>query len=490
MDGEALPTMLFNSFEFALFFPIVTVVYFILPHRFRWAWLLAASCGFYMFFKPIYILILLFTIVIDYYAALWIASTPEKKTRQALLIASLAANLGILMVFKYYDFFASTVNYYLGYTGQSEGWPLLDILLPIGLSFHTFQAMSYTIEVYRGHQQPERHFGLYALYVMFYPQLVAGPIERPQHILPQFYEEKKVDYGRIQSGLRYILWGLFKKCVIADRLSLAVDSVYNNPYAPWSGLSVVLATILFALQIYGDFSGYSDIAVGTARVMGFNLMPNFRQPYFSQSVSEFWTRWHISLSTWFRDYVYIPLGGNRAGWLRTSVNLYIVFLLSGLWHGANWTFVVWGALHGSFLVMSWWIKNSGRRLPSIPPSVKTLLTFLCISLAWVYFRADSMATAHHLLERMFRFDKGYLTLAQAEANGLGMTYLGLPFWKFCLTVGTGFGFLYLDKALADGLKQRFLEMPTAIRWGGYYILMAAILLCGVFETHPFIYFQF
>ncbi|MGH8046042.1 MAG: MBOAT family O-acyltransferase, partial [Chthoniobacterales bacterium] len=327
--------MLFNSFQFALFFPIVVVLYYLAPFAWRWAILAAASCYFYMAFVPAYILILLGVIVIDYTAGLLIE--PRKGwARKALLGTSLFANVGLLAYFKYFNFLTSNVHSLAQAIGWNYPQQILNVILPIGLSFHVFQSMSYTIEVYRGTERAERHFGIYALYVLFFPQLVAGPIERPQNLLHQFRKHHRFDYDRAVSGLRLILIGLFKKVVIADRLALVVDSVYANP-AQHSSLELLLGTYFFAFQIYCDFSGYSDIARGAARLLGFELMVNFNAPYLARSVADFWRRWHISLSTWFRDYVYVPLGGNRLGAWRQAINLFVVFLLSGLWHGSAWT---------------------------------------------------------------------------------------------------------------------------------------------------------
>ena len=303
---------------------------------------------FYMAFVPVYLLILLFTIAIDYCAGLLIEAAPGSR-RKLYLAMSLVANVGVLAVFKYYSFFIGNANALLYWGGSEAALPLLRVVLPIGLSFHTFQAMSYTIEVYRRHQKAERHFGIFALYVLFYPQLVAGPIERPQNILPQFHQKQYFDYNRVVSGLQLMAWGLFKKVVIADRLALLVNEVYNTP-THYQGLPLLVATVFFSVQIYCDFAGYSDIALGSARVMGFDLMTNFSRPYFSRSLPEFWRRWHISLSTWFKDYVYLPLGGNRVALPRACFNLFFVFIISGLWHGASWTFIIWGALHGAYLV--------------------------------------------------------------------------------------------------------------------------------------------
>ncbi len=342
--------MLFNSLHFAFFFVFVTALYFILPHKFRWFLLLISSCYFYMAFVPVYILILGFTIVIDYFAGIYIEKSIGKQ-RKLLLILSLVANIGILAIFKYYNFFNDNFSFLLQSFGVTNPIPALTILLPIGLSFHTFQAMSYTIEVYRGNQNAEKHFGIYSLYVMFYPQLVAGPIERPQNLLYQFREKHDFDYKRVTDGLKLMAWGLFKKVVIADRLAIISNQIFTD-VEDYHGFGALIGAVIFSFQIFCDFSGYSDIALGAAQVMGFKLMENFRRPYFSQSISEFWKRWHISLSTWFKDYLYISLGGNRVSIPRWYFNLFFVFLVSGFWHGASWTFIIWGALHGFYLVFA------------------------------------------------------------------------------------------------------------------------------------------
>ncbi len=478
--------MLFNSLEFALFFPIVTILFFLLPHKFRWLLLLLASCFFYMFFKPIYILILILTIVIDYFAGIWIEKTVNKKHRKRLLLLSIFVNVGILVVFKYYNFLADNFNIVMDTLHTKGKIPMLNIILPIGLSFHTFQAMSYTIEVYRGNQKAEKHFGIYALYVMFYPQLVAGPIERPQNILHQFHEEKKFEINRFKSGLKLILWGLFKKVVIADRLAIAVDSIYNHPFENWSGLVVIIATVFFSIQIYCDFSGYSDIAIGTARCMGFNLMVNFNQPYFSKSISEFWSRWHISLSTWFKDYIYIPLGGNRVRPIRLYLNLLIVFIISGIWHGANITFIIWGALHGFFLIGSL-ILNSKYQI-KINKYLNILFTFSLVCLTWIFFRANNITEAKHLFLSIFNFNQDYFLLNKADLHGLPDTYLGLPLWRFLLTLLIIPLFFILE--IMKNKKDYFYSLPFYIRWIIYYFMIFSLIFFGVYKTGQFIYFQF
>ncbi|HXB11221.1 MAG TPA: MBOAT family O-acyltransferase, partial [Bacteroidia bacterium] len=355
--------------------------------------LLAASCYFYMAFVPIYILILGFTIVIDYFAGIFIESTEGKK-RKLYLICSLVANIGVLALFKYYNFLNDNLTLLLGHLHVNNPIPILKILLPIGLSFHTFQAMSYTIEVYRGKQKAERNFGMYSLYVMFYPQLVTGPIERPQNLLPQLKAEHPFDSANVTSGLRLIAWGLFKKVVIADRLAILVDNVYSRPHH-YNGISLVIATLFFTYQIYCDFSGYTDIAIGAARVMGIKLMQNFNNPFQAKSLPEFWTRWHISLSTWFRDYLYIPMGGNRVAVPRHLFNLFFVFLIGGLWHGAHWTFIAWGALHGFYLIFGFLTKKPREKISTAMgiqnfSIIAILTTFGLVSYACIFFRADSI----------------------------------------------------------------------------------------------------
>jgi D-alanyl-lipoteichoic acid acyltransferase DltB (MBOAT superfamily) len=342
--------MLFNSLSFLIFFLIVSSVHFALPHRFRWILLLAASCFFYMCFIPIYILILAATIAVDYAAGILIERTPNPARKKAYLIMSIVSVCAILFVFKYFNFFNNNLAALARVLHWNYPMKTLRLILPIGLSFHTFQSLSYVFEVYRGRQPAEKHFGIYSLYVMYFPQLVAGPIERPQNLLHQFKEVKRFDWQRVCNGVSLSLWGLFKKVVVADSLAIYTDTIYNNS-RQHTGTSLLLATYFFAIQIYCDFSGYSDIARGISRIYGIELMNNFETPYFAKSISEFWSRWHISLSTWFRDYVYIPLGGNRVSLPRNMFNIAVVFLISGLWHGANWTFVIWGALHGIYYLV-------------------------------------------------------------------------------------------------------------------------------------------
>ena len=483
--------MLFNSLAFFLFFPIVTAIYFALPHRWRWLHLLLASCYFYMFFVPVYVLILAGTIVIDYFAGILISGA-EGRRRRLYLMASLAANLGVLAFFKYYNFLNATLLQLTGAVGAEWPLPFLGILLPIGLSFHTFQAMSYTIEVYRGHQAPERHFGIYALYVMFYPQLVAGPIERPQHLLPQFHQPHHFSSVNARAGLQLMLLGLCKKVVVADTVAPVVNAVYAAP-GNHGALALAGATALFAVQIYADFSGYSDIARGAARVMGFDLMVNFNRPYLARSVSEFWKRWHISLSTWFRDYVYVSLGGNRVSYPRWQANLLLTFLLSGLWHGASWTFVIWGGINGLYLVTSNWTAGARIRLvrwlrldrvPVIHASMQVTFVFLIVCVAWVFFRASSIHDARTILSTMASGDG-----LNPRAALMSLSAAGLQLPTLMLAAALAAGLLLFDFAVEHRLSPDWFDRrPIWVRWGAYYAGIALIL--ALLGEQQFIYFQF
>ncbi|MSQ79658.1 MAG: MBOAT family protein [Flavobacteriaceae bacterium] len=475
--------MLFNSLHFVVFFLMVTPLYWLMPHRGRWAMLLAASCYFYMVFRPEYILILSLTIGVDYYAGLRIHKA-EGKQRKIWLGFSLVSTCLILCVFKYFDFIGQNINVLFGAVGWEKSFPLLEIMLPIGLSFHTFQSLSYVIEVYRGKQQPEKHFGIYSLYVMFYPQLVAGPIERPQNLLHQFRERKQLSPAFISEGLMLILWGFFKKLCIADRLGEYVEVVFNDPAAA-SGTETLLAIWFFAIQIYCDFSGYSDIAIGTAKCMGFSLSPNFNRPYAALSLRDFWNRWHISLSSWFRDYVYIPLGGNKSGIRRHIINLMLTFILSGLWHGARWNFVAWGALHGVFMVLS--IAGTGKREAERRPFPLRGLgawffTFNLVCLLWVFFAAKSIGQAVEVLK------------------GLGHTYsISFPFGSrfeivtdLLIALPLLFILFFSEWKLGSNPLYSFTQNKSLSKqWGWAWALGFLILCFGAFtKTQTFIYFQF
>lgn len=485
--------MLFNSVTFLVYFPIVTALYFLLPHAHRWTLLLGASCIFYMAFIPVYILILAFTIVVDYAAGILIASATGT-ARKAFLVLSIISNLGVLSVFKYFNFFNANLAGLAHFLGWNYPILALEIILPIGLSFHTFQAMSYTIEVYRGRQEPEHHFGIFALYVLFYPQLVAGPIERPQNLLPQFREQHAFDPREVTAGLQRILWGMFKKVVIADNLALLVNRVYAAPEVH-VGFPLLLATLAFPFQAYCDFSGYSDIAVGSARVMGFRLRENFDRPYFSPSLGELWRRWHISLSSWFRDYLYIPLGGSHASRTRRCLNLCFVFVLCGLWHGAAWTYVVWGALHGVYMAASVATEGIRARLSEsfrlrrlapfrkgspVHTALWTVVTFGFFTFSLVAFRASSLQEAGYILTHMsFTGGIAYAGYWVGWKKALGVALVAAAFVALIETIGK-------NRALRDTL----LEQPMLVRWSAYASAAWVMMNYGAIDELPFIYFQF
>ncbi len=393
--------MLFNSLEFLLFFAIVCILFFSLPNRFRWALLLGGSYIFYMSWEADYAILLAFLTLFNYYAVHYMDKAGSAGRKKTILVLTIASDVGVLFWFKYLNFFAGSVKAALQHFGVAITVPVFSILLPVGISFFTFKILNYVIDVYRGTIKPERRLGLFALFVSFFPQLIAGPIDRAAKLLPQFSHTHDFDYRRVKDGLTLMLWGFFQKLVIADNLSVLVDRVFKNPYQ-YEGLSLALAAIFFTFQIYCDFSGYSDIAIGIAQVFGYTSMNNFERPYFSRSVPEFWRRWHISLSSWFRDYLYIPLGGNRVAMPRWYINLFIVFLVSGLWHGANWTFVAWGALHGLFCIASAATGNLRKKLvtatgmdkiPAFHKGMQILVTFCLVSLAWIFFPANTNSHA-------------------------------------------------------------------------------------------------
>jgi alginate O-acetyltransferase complex protein AlgI len=479
--------MLFNSFEFAIFFPTVCLLYFNLPYRLRTPLLLVASCGFYMAFIPSYILILFVTILIDYYAGLYLIRVPQQHKKLLLWISIIATCL-VLFIFKYFYFFTHSFIGLAGLFGWTLQDPALRIILPIGLSFHTFQSLSYVIEVYRGNQQPERDFITYATYVMFFPQLVAGPIERPQNLLSQFREAHNFEYSSTVSGLKQMAWGFFKKLVIADRLALYVNDVYHDP-TQYNGLQLTIATIFFAYQIYCDFSGYSDIALGSARILGFRMMTNFNDPYSSQSISEFWRRWHISLSTWFRDYLYIPMGGNRVNLPRRQFNILLTFAVSGLWHGANWTYVAWGTLNGLYLILGTYTQEYRDKLfdafgirntSSLRTITKIATTFGLTCLAWIIFRANTLQDAWYILSHFYKnWDISAISTPQFLLRQLPVALIAVA------TLECVQWFRRHPEVTSN-----FPPLPMPARWLAYIAAILLILLFGVFRSNQFIYFQF
>ncbi|MEO8710891.1 MAG: MBOAT family O-acyltransferase [Parafilimonas sp.] len=434
-----------------------------------------------MDFIPIYILVLAFTIVVDYFAGILIERSTGAK-RKWFLRMSIVANVGILGFFKYFNFFNDNISFFLKLFDFTNPVSDVSFILPIGLSFHTFQAMSYTIEVYKGNQKSERNFGIYALYVMFFPQLVAGPIERPQNIIHQFYEPKKFDYDRVVAGLKIILWGFFKKLVIADRLSIYVNAVYGNP-THHSGKTLFIATIFFWFQIYCDFSGYSDIAIGSAKVMGYNLMENFRRPFFGGSISGIWNRWHLSLYTWFRDYIYSPLARKAR---RNKVKLFgyivLIFLLSGLWHGANWTYVIWGGFSGLSIVVERIYKDKVKPKKYIAKGWLlfwgTIISFFVTSISALFFRSASVSDALYISKAIFSMKSGALFKGSPPIN----------FLYYLLVVAILLSVEFCQEYLPN--IKLINNKYVVIRYTGYVIILMIILMIGVFNGSQFIYFQF
>ncbi len=477
--------MIFTTFQFVIFYVVVFGLYFLLPRSARHPLLLAASYYFYMCSVPWYLTVIIAITLIDFFTGIKMEEARSHAVKRFYLILSLVSNLGILITFKYAAFFASNINDVLGI-----GLPVLKLILPLGISFHTFQAVSYSVEVYRGRVPAERSLMRYSLYVAFFPQMVAGPIERPGNLLTQFHTDHTLNYDRFRSGLQMVLWGLFKKVAVADLVAPVVSTVYAAP-EQFSGPVLILATVLFAVQIYGDFSGYTDIAIGVARMMGYDLMINFRQPYFSKSVGEFWRRWHISLSTWFRDYLYIPLGGSRAGPLHRHVNIFIVFLVSGFWHGANWTFLAWGALHGFYLVVGSLtepirarigVALGLKRLGPVLAISQVLTTFALVTIAWVFFRAANIHDAVHIIKTMPNWSGFHLT---------DIFTLGLPRFEMAL-VPVMISTVIVTEWL-QAYKPAFIIRLWSLRpfrWLCYFACGFAIIFFGVFEKIEFIYFQF
>lgn len=480
--------MLFNSYSFLVFFPIVVGIYFLLNPKLRWILLLVSSYYFYMCWNVNYIILIFASTVIDYFAGIGIYRTSKKLNKLVLLSLSLISNLGILFTFKYYGFFSKSTENLLDVFNIAYHFPELDILLPVGISFYTFQTLSYTIDIYRGITIPERHFGRFALYVSYFPQLVAGPIERSYQLLPQLRNFIDLNYSNVRDGLVLMTFGFFKKVVVADRLAEYVNLVYNNP-GEYGGFSSLIATYFFSFQIYCDFSGYSDIAIGAALVMGVRLMTNFSQPYFSRNIGEFWSRWHISLSTWFRDYLYIPLGGNRVGKGRWYFNLLFVFIVSGLWHGAGWNFVIWGFLHGIYLVFTSIFSSPGignseskdRKKPSpIRQIFQIVLTYHLVLFGWVFFRSSNYEDALLILNNIRNF--GF------DTSGINLFRFPIDFSLSIILIGVLMIVEYLQ--VYKNLNHRLASLP----WVGKFILLmvgfGSILLLGKFEGADFLYFQF
>lgn len=475
--------MTFNSPEFLIFLAVVFFTYWVLNLKYQNLFLVLASYIFYGWWDWRFLALMFISASVDYLAGLFLEKTDNEKKRKYILSSALTANLVILGFFKYYNFFVSSFQNGLGTLGiPMQSLTTLSIILPVGISFYTFQSMSYSIDVFRRTVRPTRDFVAFTAYVSFFPQLVAGPIERASNLLPQFQARRRFDYAVAAEGLRQMLWGFFKKIVIADNLGMVVEKIYGNVYGA-SSWELLVATFFFAFQIYCDFSGYSDIATGTARLFGFRLMRNFAYPYFSTNIIQFWKRWHISLSTWFRDYVYIPMGGSKVNLWKYARNVLTVFIVSGIWHGANWTFVAWGAIHGAYFLPLAVSKNSNRYkearedMPSLKNLHRIIFTFFLVLFAWVFFRAKNIGEAVYILGKI-----------------ISTGFLAFP----------GFSALYPKRLVIIGIlifaewisrnKQHPLigleRLPKIFRFGLYYAIIFAIFFFGNFGSLPFIYFQF
>ncbi len=536
--------MLFNSWQFFVFFGVVVAVFFSMPQRYRWMLLLAASYFYYMFWNPKYALLIVTTTLVVYGTALMMHGKTAR-VKKLWLALSVMTNLSILFMFKYFNFFNSSMKGLFALLGVPYDVPALALLLPVGISFYTFQALGYTIDVYRGTREPERHLGYFALFVCFFPVILSGPIERSTTLLPQFFEKKEFDYQRITDGLKLMAWGFFQKLVIADRLGMYVGTVYNKPELH-TGLPLLLGTYLFVIQVYCDFSGYTDLAIGTAQVMGYRLLPNFRRPYFASSLAELWRRWHITLISWFRDYLYIPLGGNRVPRWRFYLNMMIVFSLSGLWHGAQWTFVIWGSLNGVFLIISRmthgpreWVRGKvfgalegapaalffvsalGAAALAVPggPVVAGagarigagVLALLLGAIGVLrtrkaaYGRFISRARTFWMIAATFHLfvfgavffrarsvsDAWYI-LTHFTGTNVGRLTLHYDAIQFSLMLLLGvflFAVHYVQETRGS-IRDLIRTKPLAVRWTLYALLGGGILLLGVRGADQFIYFQF
>lgn len=483
--------MLFNSIDFAIFLPIVFLLYWFVANKslkFQNLLIVIASYVFYGWWDWRFLSLVLFSSLVDYFVGLGLLKTETISKRKVLLWTSIIVNLGFLGFFKYYNFFIENFVAAFSFFGREINTNSLNIILPVGISFYTFQTLSYSIDVYKRKLEPTKDFIAFSAFVTFFPQLVAGPIERATHLLPQFYKERHFDYAKAVDGMRQILWGLFKKIVIADNCAEYANLIFNNSHE-YSGSTLLLGAIFFAFQIYGDFSGYSDIAIGTSRLFGFDLMRNFAYPYFSRDIAEFWRRWHISLSTWFRDYLYIPLGGSKGGtWMKVR-NTFMIFIVSGFWHGANWTFIVWGALNAIyFLPLLLTNKNranlevaaQGKILPSVKEFISMVTTFGLTLFAWIFFRAESIGHAITYITEIFSYS--ILSIPQFPRITTAIsTMVLIPL--FLLVEWFGREDNYALQRIGSNFKR-------PMRYLAYYFLVLLIMYFGNFNENQFIYFQF
>ena len=522
--------MLFNSIEFFIFLPAVVLLYFLLPHKWRWVWLIVSSCFFFGYFyystyvphkNPAYYygivaLSILSVIVVDYYIAILIEKSKMAGSTwtKIYLVVGIVYTLLLLFIFKYFNFFNETVAQIASFFHLHYPLKILNVLIPIGISYYTFHSISYLIEVYRGVQKPERHFGIFSLYILFFPKIVAGPIERPQNLLHQFHEEHTFDYRRTVDGLKLMAWGFFKKIVVADRAAMVANEVFNDPYDYW-GIYLIIGTLCFIFQVYCDFSGYSDLAVGIAQLMGFKLTDNFKRPYLSTSIPELWRRWHITLISWFRDYVYIPLGGNRVARWRWQYNIMVIFVLSGFWHGANWTFIIWASMNGLYSLASIWTKSIRSRfvsfigltkLPRLHNAIKIVITFLLFTFAGIFFRANTTADGFYIISHLFSgFGDLFKIIASLDYEKLKLflviqnkvTFLGFAKPAFlpemitlAITIIAWAAVEIIQENSKRRLRDIISEKPWYVKWTLYYLMLFALVFLGVFANQQFIYFKF
>ncbi len=478
--------MLFNSFNFIIFFSIVFIVYYSINHKYRWILLLLASYFFYMAWRVEYVILILIPTIVDFICARYIFKTDKEKIKLILLLLSLFSNLSLLFVFKYFNFFQRSIFVLMSHFGVVYVPLKLSVLLPIGISFYIFKTISYTIDVYRRDIEPENNFFRFALYVSFFPQILAGPIARAKNLLPQFRYEVSFDYNKVSNGMKLVGWGLFKKVVIADRLAILVDFVYTAP-ADQPGVNLIIASVFFTFQIYCDFSGYSDMAIGIAQMLGFQTMDNFNRPYHADSIRDFWRRWHISLSTWFRDYLYIPLGGNKGNRIKVNVNTIITFLISGIWHGANWTFVVWGLYHGILLVLENLIRKNFVFL-KLPKSIKIILTFFSVNIGWIFFRADSISDAVFIIKKI---TIGFVNDVLNNGVIFNFQSLGISQFDFIVSLCVILFMEFIHFMQNYGSIRKMLSLKSVqLRFAIYYIFVISIIILGKFGENKFIYFQF
>lgn len=484
--------MLFNSFEFAVFLPLVFILYWFIFNRnlkVQNLLLLIVSYIFYGWWDWRFLSLLIFSTIVDYTIGILLSREENQNIRKLLLWFSITVNLGLLCVFKYYNWFIESLYEVVPGLNVGLGFNTLNIILPIGISFYTFQTLSYTIDVYKKHLEPTKDLISFSAFVTFFPQLVAGPIERASHLLPQFHVKRNFVYKDAVNGLRQILWGLFKKIVIADNSARYANLIFNNS-EDYGGSTLIIGALFFTFQIYGDFSGYSDIAIGTARLFGFNLMKNFSYPYFSRDIAEFWRRWHISLSTWFRDYLYVPLGGSRGSLSLKVRNTFIIFIVSGVWHGANWTFVIWGFLNAIYFLPLLLTKNnrrniktvaSGRTFPNIKEISSILFTFTLTVFAWIFFRAENIAHAFSIIGKIFSIS--FFDVPQFSDVD-GAIYIAFIIGIFLIIEWFGRN----DEFALESLGENWKRPP---RYAVYYTLICTIFWYGLSAPEQeFIYFQF